>query len=156
MLKEYNWQSGDFPFQVYIDLKKVLSNKYEMELDLISAILTATRNEGISLVDKVKVETHEYCYNVIECMLFWNEQERKFLKYTPTAEEKQAGLDEYNAKVGEYATAFSLAEKYGLDPDIILEQWSWAKVFSILVADFEKYKFEKKLNEITAKKYKTK
>ena len=94
-----------------------------------------------------------YFNEIIEGLIFWIEQENTKLKYTPTIEEKKAGVQEFSQKVGEFSTIKALAKAYSKDPDDILE-WKYGKVFGILYTDLEEYKYNVRYNKIIEEKFK--
>lgn len=89
---------------------------------------------------------------LLEGIQFWIDAEAKHLKCSPTAEEIEAGIEAYNRAVGEMGTVYALADKFKLDPDIILG-WKYGKVFGILVKQHEDNKFQKRYNEIINRKH---
>jgi hypothetical protein len=95
-----------------------------------------------------------YFNQIIEGITHWIKQETTLLNYQPSAEEKQAGITDFTAKVGEFTTIKAMAKTYGKDPDEILE-WEYGKVFGILYTDLEEYKFNQRYNKIIQAKYKT-
>lgn len=76
----------------------------------------------------------------------WIDKEQQMLDYSPTEEEKRAGIKELSEKVGQMSTIKALAKAYSADPDEVLE-WPYSKVFIILYTDCEERKYEKKLSK---------
>ena len=62
-----------------------------------------------------------YINNISEALLYW--QENTLLKFEPTHEEKQAGIEQLSKNIGELGTVKSLAKDDTQDPDYILENW---------------------------------
>ena len=89
---------------------------------------------------------NRYILSIFEGLKYWLEAEKN-LKYTPTPEEAEAGIEDFSKKIGEVGTVTELAEKFGKDPDVIL-RWDYAKVYGIMYAALEKYKFQKKVQKI--------
>lgn len=92
-----------------------------------------------------------YFKEIVEGVAHWVNAETIMLKYEPTPEQKQAGIKALSKSIGEMGTVDALAEKYGIDPDVVLS-WEYAKVFGILFADLEKAKYQKRYNKIIDKK----
>ncbi|MDD2576586.1 MAG: hypothetical protein PHV76_03690 [Bacteroidales bacterium] len=82
-----------------------------------------------------------YINEISEALLYWQEQENTLLKYEPTREDKQAGIEQLSKNIGELGTVKALAKDYSQDPDYILEHWKWGKVFGILYK-LETYKYK--------------
>lgn len=76
----------------------------------------------------------------------WIDREQQMLDYSPTEEERRAGIKELSEKVGQLSTIKALAKAYCTDPDKVLE-WPYSKVFIILYTDMEERKYEKKLSK---------
>lgn len=76
----------------------------------------------------------------------WIDREQQMLDYSPTEEERRAGIKELSEKVGQLSTIKALAKTYCTDPDKVLE-WPYSKVFIILYTDIEERKYEKKLSK---------
>ena len=62
---------------------------------------------------------------MLEGLKYWIDKERNTLHYEPTAEEHRAGLLNLSREVGELGTVKALAEKFGVDPDIICTSLVW-------------------------------
>lgn len=84
---------------------------------------------------------------VIEGLRFWMERETTMLAYQPTAEEIAAGINNLGKKLGPMMTVMTLAEKFGKDPDEIL-QWEYGKVFGLLYADLESFKYQRNYRKV--------
>lgn len=96
----------------------------------------------------------EYFNQVVEGLAYWVKQENTLLKYEASAEEKQAGLRDFSARVGEFTTIKALAKTYAKDPDEILA-WEYGKVFGILYTDLEEFKYNQRYHKVMQSKYKT-
>ena len=83
----------------------------------------------------------------------WVKKEQELLHYEPKEEERKAGLSEYSKKVGDFATIKALAKEYGQDPDTVLK-WEYGKVFGILYANLEEYKYRERYQKVIDDKYK--
>ena len=84
---------------------------------------------------------------VVDGIEFWINKEKTMLRYQPTGEELAAGCQELGAKLGPMMTVMTLAEKFGCDPDQILE-WEYGKVFGLLYADLENFKFQRRYRKV--------
>jgi hypothetical protein len=88
---------------------------------------------------------------MLEGIEYWVELEGQTLKYDPTPEQERAGIKKLFNEVGHMGTVKAIAEKFGFDPDVVLD-WQWAKVYGILHADLKEYLYERKLTEIISNK----
>lgn len=147
-------KGGDLTYGQRLELGGILVNRegkkeYEVFLDTIECLYgrKPLKNEYKQAVQLFK--------SAVEGYVFWMEAEEKHLKYTPTKEEKDAGLDKYAAEVGEIGTAYAMAEKFGKDPDEILG-WKYGKVFHYLRKQKAEGDFQRRYSEVMARKNKMK
>ncbi|MDR1416268.1 MAG: hypothetical protein LBJ57_02460 [Prevotellaceae bacterium] len=91
-----------------------------------------------------------YFEEIVRGISFWVEQEKR-LRYDPTPEELQAGIRQMYRNIGEFGTLTAIAQAYAKDPDEVL-QWEYGKVFGLLMTDFEKAKFQQRLQSIHDRK----
>ncbi|MDE5709162.1 MAG: hypothetical protein K2I32_06935 [Alistipes sp.] len=84
---------------------------------------------------------------VVDGLRYWMERETTMLAYQPTAEEIAAGINNLGKKLGPMMTVMTLAEKFGKDPDEIL-QWEYGKVFGLLYADLEGFKYQRNYRKV--------
>ncbi len=91
--------------------------------------------------------------SIVEAMLYWIERERIAFDYTPTVEEQTAGIEQFNAEVGCFATIKALAKAYSKDPDEVL-MWDYAKVFEILRTDLAEAKYNRRYSAVLQRKAK--
>lgn len=94
----------------------------------------------------------DYFSRIIEGLCFWAEREMVGLQHDPTPEEIQAGIEQFAQNIGNMGTIMALAKAYGKDPDEILG-WSYPKVFRILYANLEEFKFNTRFNKVIERKY---
>lgn len=132
-----------------VELGRVLDSNIARsgnEREAIKLIINVLHPEIIPAFDATTVS---YVKRVIDGVRFWREQEAEKLKYTPSAEEKQAGYEALAKITGPTGIASTIAEKFGVEggPDAVFK-WPYATVFSVLRIDLERYKFQKKLQDI--------
>lgn len=84
---------------------------------------------------------------IVQAMIYWVEQEKTALDYTPTAEEQAAGIAQFNSEVGPMGTIKALAKAYSQDPDDVLK-WDYAKVFEILRTDLAEVKYNRRFSAV--------
>ncbi len=89
----------------------------------------------------------EWFNEVVDGLRYWMEREATMLAYQPTAEEVAAGINNLGKKLGPMMTVMTLAEKFGKDPDEIL-QWEYGKVFGLLYADLESFKYQRNYRKV--------
>ncbi len=150
-MKEIDVRAGEMTFGQRIELGRIASNPSMDERQKSVAMLRCL-DPGFRLRELRK--GLKYLKKALEGLLFWVQQERR-LAYTPTEEEKQAGIERIHKATGEMATVMALAKDYGKDPDEILG-WKYAKVYGILLTDFERHEFERRLMKVREKKFKSK
>jgi len=144
-------KGGKLTFGQRIELGKLYQSqvseieKFEQTFQILHQYTPKTRDYK-SLIN--------YFNQIIEGITHWIQQETTLLNYQPSPEEKQAGIKDFTAKVGEFTTIKALAKTYAKDPDEILE-WEYGKVFGILYTDLEEYKFNQRYSKIIQAKYKT-
>lgn len=83
---------------------------------------------------------------------YWLDAENAMLASEPSADEIAAGCREYAEKVGELGQIVSIAKDFSILPNDLLKR-PYSEVFGIMVADHERAKFEKRLNEQLTKKW---
>lgn len=88
---------------------------------------------------------------VIEGVEYWMKKEASMLNYQPSGDEIAAGIGDLGKKLGPMMTVMTLAEKFSRDPDEILK-WEYGKVFGLLYADLENFKFQKRYRTIIENK----
>ena len=89
----------------------------------------------------------EWFNELVEGLRYWMERETTMLAYQPTSEEIAAGINNLSKKLGPMMTVMALAEKFGKDPDEIL-QWEYGKVFGLLYADLESFKYQRNYRKV--------
>ncbi len=105
----------------------------------------------------ITVTNVKYAMEIAGAVRFWRERENEKLKYTPSDEERAAGYETLAKLTGPTGVASTIAEKFGVHggPDAIFE-WPYGTVFMILYIDLERYKFQKRLQDIRERKRKQK
>ena len=147
-------KGGEFTYGQRIELGGILANKQdrpEHELFLETIELMYGRKPTVSeYKEAIKAFRH-----IVEGLVFWIELESRQLKYEPTQEEKDAGLERYAAEVGELGTAYALAKEFAKDPDEIL-LWKYGKVFGYLRKQKADGDFQRRYSAVLARKAKSK
>lgn len=153
-----NLHNGEFAYGIYISLKKIIfeASKIENEIKqshlLISQIFKTFFKRELNYND-ITPELVQFVENVVKEVVFWQEQEKKYLDFQPTQEEISAGIKQLNEKVGIWGTLKTIGKDYHIDPEEVL-QWNLNKVFHILRTDLEESKYQRRLKEVY--KHKTK
>lgn len=148
ILSKIDIKKGSMTFGQRIELGRILSNTDD-ELVKFESIFQCLHNFKPKLTEYAALTP--YFKAILEGVAHWVNAETIMLKYEPTQEQKQAGIKALSKAIGEMGTVDALAEKYGIDPDVVLG-WEYAKVFGILFADLEKSKFQTRYNKIIEKK----
>ena len=152
--KPVDVKGGDLTYAQRIELGGILANptersEYELFLATIKCLYgrEPLRSEYKAALLLFK--------EAVEGMAFWIKAESEQLKYTPTQEEKDAGLERYAKEVGEIGTAYDIADAYKMDPDVILG-WKYGKVFHHLKKKKAEGDFQRRYSAIMARKNKHK
>lgn len=141
-------KKGEMSFGQRIELGKIFSSNAD-ELLKFEQVFVCLHNFKPKLNEYLKLT--DYFSEIVNGIAHWVNVESIMLKYEPTPEEKLAGVKELAIKIGEMATVDAMAEKYSLDPDVILT-WNYSKVFGILFTDLEKSKYQKRYRNVIDKK----
>jgi hypothetical protein len=151
LLSKIDIKAGEMSFSQRIELGKIFSGK-DHKLLKFEKTFVCLHNFQPKLTDYEKLVP--YYEQIIEGLKHWSTTESIMLKYTPTPEEKQAGIMDLSKKIGELGTAKAIAKTYGMDPDDVLA-WSYAKAFGILYTDLEESKFNRRYQKVISKKGKS-
>lgn len=147
-------KGGDLTYGQRIELGGILANptgrkEYELFMDTMECLY------GHRPAPKEFKEAIRLFKDAVEGLSFWIKAESEQLKYTPTQEEKDAGVERYAKEVGEIGTAYAIAKEFSLDPDVILN-WKYGKVFGYLRKQKADGDFQRRYSEIMARKSKKK
>lgn len=86
---------------------------------------------------------------MLEGLKYWIDAESEYLHYEPTPEEVAAGINQLKCPL---STAVSIGKDFGMMPNDVLQR-PYSEIFTILWANCENSKFEKKLSKIMNKKH---
>ena len=147
-------KGGDLSYGQRIELWGILANptgrsEYELFMGTIECLY------GRKPTPKEFKEAIVLFREAVEGLTFWIKAESEQLKYTPTQEEKDAGVERYAKEVGEIGTAYAIAKEFSLDPDVILG-WKYGKVFGYLRKQKADGDFQRRYSEVMARKSKKK
>ncbi len=145
-------KAGKLTYGQRIELGEIFQNEKLSEAKKFKAALKCMLGEKYAV--KWQWEEVKIFEKIIEGVQFWAEREKSMLHYEPTADELAAGYKQLGERLGVMSTVMTLAQKFGKDPDEILE-WEYGKVFGLLYADLEQYKFGKRYQAVLDAKYKT-
>lgn len=106
----------------------------------------------ISIKPKHYRRFYYHVKDVLGGLAFWVEKE-KALKYEPTPEERQAGIDQIGKSVKEFGTVDAIARRMHISHDDALKL-PYATVYLMLLNDLEQSKFERRLHKVYSKKHK--
>jgi len=147
-------KGGDLTYGQRIELGGILANaesltEHELFLATIRCLYgrEPIRSEYRSAIPLFK--------DAVEGTMFWIKVESEQLKYTPSQEEKDAGVEKYAKEVGEIGTAYAIAKEFSKDPDEILA-WKYGKVFGYLRKQKADGDFQRRYNDVINRKHKTK
>jgi NAD kinase len=143
---------GQLTFEQRIELGRIISSGGDNAQALLD-VMRCLHGVEVNFSNREELKWYIiYFEEVLKGIAFWVEQEKR-LKYEPTPEELQAGIEQMTKNIGEYATLLAIAQAYKRDPDEVLD-WKYGKVFGILLADFEKAKFQRSLQGVYERKCK--
>lgn len=147
-------KAGQLTYGQRLELGGILANKDEVsEFEVF--------NRTIECLYGRRPQRGEYKHAVrlfesaIDGMAFWVKVEAEQLKYTPSQEEKDAGVERYSAEVGELGTAYDIAKEYKIDPDEVLG-WKYGKVFGHLRKRKAEYDYQKRYDKVMERRAKNK
>lgn len=147
-IQKIDVKSGRLSFGQRIELGKIISSDKD---DITTLIEVINCLHDFRPTKRQIIIMSKYIDDILHGLKYWNDAENTLLKYDPTPEEKMAGIQSLSKKIGSMGTVDALAEKYGVDPDIIIN-WEYAKVFGILFADLEKAKYQRSYQKVIEKK----
>lgn len=140
-------KAGTITYGEYIGLRMAINDTKE-EVQIIQDVINVLHGDTlIKPKDYLNEALSIYIKEIAEGLRFWLQQENDKLDITPTSEQIRAGIKEYSEKIGVSGTIYAIAKQFMLDPDVIL-QWEYRKVFGILYADVEQYKYTERFNKI--------
>jgi len=142
-------KAGDCSFGQYIELKQLLRSTTD-EVTIVGGFFKILHNYDLKPREYKKAIP--YIEEISKALIYWQEQENTLLKYEPSIEEKRAGIEQLSKDIGELGTIKALAKDYSQDPDYILENWKWGKVFGILYSDLETYKYQERYRKACEKR----
>lgn len=140
-LREWNYEEGLFTYAQRIAVGEALLTE-DSDYQKLKACWRVLYGWSARLMPlRMRIRRFR---RMIKGLNYWCELEKNTLKYTPTEEQKRAGIDRLFQEVGYMGTIKSLAEQFGLDPDTVL-QWEWSKVYGILLADLKENDYRDRL-----------
>lgn len=142
-MQKVDIKGGQMTFGQRIELGRILSNPELKEHEkCIECMKCIDPKWKISMLPS----TIEYWHQITEGIAYWIKREKRELHYKPTAEEHAAGVEIFSMRVGEMNTIMAIAEKFSVDPDVVLE-WKYGKVFNILFTNLQAAQYAKRLEE---------
>ena len=147
-------KGGEFTFAQRLELGSILAQKDKPEYEMfLEAIKCLYGREPVGRVEYRQAFT--LWQEAIEGLAFWVKVEAEQLKYHPTADENDAGIDRFSSEVGELGTVYSIAKAFGKDPDEIL-LWKYGKVFGYLRGQKAEADFQRRYQDVMKRKSKSK
>lgn len=134
-------KAGAMTYGQRIELGKILSDTELSEAVRFGRVFECLH--GVTPAPTEYRKLFAYFKEIVEGLKYWAEAEATMLRYDMTAEERRAGLPEYQDKVGELGTVISIARSFGVEPDTVLG-WQYGKVFGILLNDLEYSKYQRR------------
>lgn len=124
------------------------------DVGTIKDMIRTLHPESAPAINKTNVE---YAMRIASAVRLWRERESEKLKYTPSDEERAAGYETLAKLTGPTGVASTIAEKFGVHggPNEVFK-WEYGTVFMVLFIDLERYKFQKRLQDIRDRKRKQK
>lgn len=143
-LREWKYEDGEFTYAQRIELSEVFKDDSRNEYQKLKAAWKVLYGWSARWMNPWRrCRAFE---RMLTGLKFWIDTERENLKYEPTPQENRAGLLRLTEQVGEMGTIKALAEKFGVDPDVILT-WHWGKVYGLLYADLKEVEYQRRLLE---------
>lgn len=147
-----NIKGGKLTYGQRIELGDILSDERRTTGQKFASALRCMFGDGYKV--RGTAQEARIFENILEGITFWATKENALLHYEPTPEEISAGCKQLSERLGNMSTIMALAHKFSKDPDEIL-QWEYGKVFGLLYADLEQYKYSRRLQSIIDAKYRT-
>ena len=143
-LRDWNYKEGEFTYGQRIEIGEILTDQERTWYLRLKACWRVLYGWNARLMPpRMRIRRFD---RMAEGIRYWVELEERTLKYSASLSERRAGLTQLNAEVGHMGTIKALAEKFGIDPDIILS-WQWGKVYGILHADLKESEYQRRLAE---------
>lgn len=143
-------RGGKLTYGQRIELGEILAREGASISEKCTAVMRCLYPDWVQTLKKEQLFTKEVvaCFEeVVDGLRYWMQREATMLAYQPTAEEIAAGINNLGKKLGPMMTVMTLAEKFGKDPDEIL-QWEYGKVFGLLYADLEGFKYQRNYRKV--------
>lgn len=137
----YNWCLNEMTYSQRLELGVVLSSQTDT---IVFDCYKVVYGKDPSLSELMHFELEPLLKGIAE----WINLESEYLHYEPTPEEIQAGINNQECPL---ATAVSIGKDFGIMPNDVLQR-PYSEIFSILWANAEQRKFERKLNKIMSRK----
>lgn len=150
-MKKIDVKGGELTYGQRIEIGHILANVGNIPEWRLCKDVILTLHPNTTY--KASVKNIEYFEDILEGIKHWADEEDSKLKPSYTQEEIQAGIEQLGAKLGALPTPTTLGERFGKDPDEILE-WKYVKVFGILYLDKQTHEYNKRLHEVYRQKSK--
>lgn len=137
-------RGGKLTYGQRIELGEILAREGASVSEKYTAVMQCLYPDWVQTFTPAWVAWFE---EVVDGLRYWMQREATMLAYQPTAEEIAAGINNLGKKLGPMMTVMTLAEKFGKDPDEIL-QWEYGKVFGLLYADLEGFKYQRNYRKV--------
>lgn len=150
-------RAGKCTYGQMSDLGRVLDEAFARsesgegnDVDTIKELIRTLHPDSAPAINKTNVK---YAMEIAASVRLWRERESEKLKYTSSDEERAAGYETLAKLTGPTGVASTIAEKFGVHggPDAVFK-WPYATVFMVLYIDLERYKFQKRLQDIRDRK----
>lgn len=152
-VKKIDIKLGKLTFGQRIELGDIVDKCKDNEVQVFKSFFKCLHNIDISLANPDIKWYVNYFNEICDGLAYWVEVEQKMLKYTPTTDERAAGIDNLNASIGHLGTLKALARNHGKSPDEVLN-WEYGTVFGMLYADLQEYNYKERYRRIMENKAK--
>lgn len=116
------------------------------DLQAVAVVIRVLVSEQIDPLACDLYEVMPYVLSILRFVENSVKKEKKKLKYTPTPDEKRAGIDRLN-QFGQWGTIDTIARRCGIMHDEVLNL-RYNDVFLMLWKDLEEVKFQQRLSRI--------
>ena len=149
--------AGKCTYGQMVELGRVLDAAFKRseagegnDVDTIKKLIRTLHPDSSPSISTTNVR---YAMEIASAVRMWRERENEKLKYTPSDEERAAGYEALSKITGPTGVASTIAEKFGVygGPNEVFK-WEYATVFMVLYIDLERYKFQKRLQDIRDRK----
>lgn len=152
-IKKRDVRGGDILFGERIMLVRILSNSEINDVQRACEALECLHNRKFSLYEALRLM--DYANEIRDAVEYWLEQEEKECAIEPSVEAKKADVDKLGREVGDMGSVVSLCDRFAMTPAEVYKL-PYLDVFTIWKVDAAVARYNRRLEKVREKQYKTK